>query len=186
MPVVKGKHYPYTKKGKAAAKAAKKQGKKRQFICPVYITGWQILSLPMVGTLRNVRCARRQISSVPFLVNLSASLHQVSERVWELKRTHDEQGGQLRCSLTPSGRLSVPMQFEYSVSYFCCNFTCSVSNDCSLLAGIMINAPIFTIFALFPDTSSFEDALYGSIRGLGGVDVRPFPFLWLYESKVVD
>jgi len=30
MPVVKGKQYPYTKKGKAAAKAAKKkQGKKR-------------------------------------------------------------------------------------------------------------------------------------------------------------
>ena len=29
MPVVKGREYPYTKKGKAAAKAAKKQGKKR-------------------------------------------------------------------------------------------------------------------------------------------------------------
>jgi len=58
---------------------------------------------------------------------------------------------------------------------------CSASNDCSFLAGIMINAPIFTIFALFPDTNSFKDALYGSIRGLGGVGVRPFSFLWLYE-----
>ena len=28
MPVVDGKHYPYTKKGKAAAKAAKKKKKK--------------------------------------------------------------------------------------------------------------------------------------------------------------
>jgi hypothetical protein len=28
MPVVKGKHYPYTKKGKAAAAAAKKPKKK--------------------------------------------------------------------------------------------------------------------------------------------------------------
>ena len=29
MPVVKGKHYPYTKKGKAAAAAAKKGSKKK-------------------------------------------------------------------------------------------------------------------------------------------------------------
>ena len=30
MPVVKGKHYPYTKKGKAAAAAAKKSGGKKK------------------------------------------------------------------------------------------------------------------------------------------------------------
>jgi len=30
MPKVGGKHYPYTKKGKAAAKAAKKRQKKRR------------------------------------------------------------------------------------------------------------------------------------------------------------
>ena len=30
MPVVKGKHYPYTKKGKAAAAAAKKGSKKKK------------------------------------------------------------------------------------------------------------------------------------------------------------
>ena len=30
MPVVKGKHYPYTKKGKAAASAAKKSGGKKK------------------------------------------------------------------------------------------------------------------------------------------------------------
>ena len=30
MPVVKGKHYPYTKKGKAAAAAAKKRGGKKK------------------------------------------------------------------------------------------------------------------------------------------------------------
>ena len=29
MPVVKGKHYPYTKKGKSAAAAAKKGSKKK-------------------------------------------------------------------------------------------------------------------------------------------------------------
>ena len=30
MPVVKGKHYPYTKKGKAAAAAAAKKGSKKK------------------------------------------------------------------------------------------------------------------------------------------------------------
>jgi hypothetical protein len=30
MPVVKGKHYPYTKKGKAAAAAAAKKGTKKK------------------------------------------------------------------------------------------------------------------------------------------------------------
>lgn len=30
MPVVKGKHYPYTKKGMAQAKAAKKKGGKKK------------------------------------------------------------------------------------------------------------------------------------------------------------
>ena len=30
MPVVKGKNYPYTKKGKAAAEAAKKGGGKKK------------------------------------------------------------------------------------------------------------------------------------------------------------
>jgi hypothetical protein len=30
MPVVKGKHYPYTKKGKAAATAAKKVSKPKK------------------------------------------------------------------------------------------------------------------------------------------------------------
>ena len=31
MPKVGNKHYPYTKKGKAAAKAAKKRQKKRRY-----------------------------------------------------------------------------------------------------------------------------------------------------------